>query len=202
MNLPDNLKIKDLKYIGEGNQGTVYLIDPLRCIKVYKKNKFFKGELAVLQQTKGEPRFPELYEWGDNYMIREYIPGVDLETHLKDNPLTEALSSQLLDIYETFKRVRFKRLDTRLTHIIITSSGELRIIDPTNAMNKESSYPKNLLSGLEHLGHKKKFLEHVKKTNPPLFENWNGSHKKDHKRHTKHKDVDFLDKMLSQIFEN
>jgi predicted Ser/Thr protein kinase len=169
MSLPDNLKKSDLTYIGEGNQGIVYLIDQFRCIKVYKKTKYFARELSVLRKTKGEPRFPKLYDWGDKYIIREYIPGTDLETYLKNNTLTKAISRQLLDIIESFKRLRFKRIDTRLTHIIITPKQELRIIDPTNAMNKAQSYPKNLLAGLDNMGLKRIFLENANQTNSNIF---------------------------------
>jgi predicted Ser/Thr protein kinase len=205
MALPDNLNIADLKLVGEGNQGIVYLIDQTRCLKVYKRSKFFARELSVLQKTKGEPRFPALYSWGDKYMIREYIPGIDLETYLKKNTLTEAISRQLLEIIETLKRLRFKRLDTRLAHIIITPNKELRIIDPTNAMNKSRSHPERLLAGLENLGFKEIFLEHAQKINPALAEKWGGggdkrkSVKEDHHRHEKHKLS--LENLVYNLFE-
>lgn len=200
MNLPSNLRIDDLALIGEGNQGIVYLIDPSRCIKVYKRSKFLKRELSVLKRAKGEPKFPALYEWGDKYIIREYISGVDLETYLKNNPLTEALSRQLLELYETFKRLRFKRLDTRLAHIIITPNEQLKIIDPTNAMNKKSSYPRKLLAGLDNLGLKKVFLEHTANINSSLYEKWSGHHKKDH--HKQKTPEEFIDNFLYNLFNN
>ena len=204
MGLPDNLKTTDLTVVGEGNQGIVYLIDQHRCLKVYKKSKYFARELSVLQKTKGEPRFPELYKWGDKYMIREYIPGVDLETYLKDNPLTENISCQLLEIIESFKRLRFKNLDTRLAHILITPSEELKLIDPTNAMHRERSYPKSLLAGLDHLGLKQTFLEQARKINPSLNEKWSGSAKTksikpSHHQHKKHHKS--FENFLYNIFE-
>ena len=186
MALPDNLRIADLQKVGEGEQGIVYLIDPGRCIKVYKKSKYYDRELAVLQRTAGEPRFPKLFKWGHNYIIREYIPGIDLITYLKTNALTEAISGQLLEVLECFKRLRFRRIDTRLAHIIVTPDIQLRLIDPTNAMNKEQTYPKNLLAGLEELGVKRTFLEHVKKINPQLYERWGGKPEKHSEPSTHH----------------
>jgi predicted Ser/Thr protein kinase len=200
MNLPESIKTAELTFVGEGNQGIVYLIDPLRCIKYYKKSKFFTRELSALQRAKGEAIFPVLYEWGENYIIREYFPGEDLETYLRNNQLTEAISRQLVEIYETFKRLRFKRLDTRLAHVIITPNRQLKIIDPTNAMNKENSFPRKLLASLDNLGLKTIFLEHTAEINSSLYEKWSNTRKRDHDKHKKPEE--FVDNFLYNLFNN
>ena len=71
MDLPEKLKSLDLELIGSGKQGHVYHIFDKLCVKVYKKEKYFKRELKTLKLGQDSPFFPRLYEWGDYYIIRE-----------------------------------------------------------------------------------------------------------------------------------
>ena len=166
------LQLEKLRLIGEGAQGIVYLIDAGSCVKIYKKKKFFQRELACLQKGRGEAIFPKVHEWGDNMIIREYIPGVPLSEYLKSHEATPGIFLQLLQIYQTLERLRFKRLDTRLDHIIITHQGKLRLIDPTNLMNDHETYPRRMLTGLERAGCKTTFLKFVAEKEPRLAARW------------------------------
>lgn len=172
MTLPYGLKEGALKMVGEGSQGKVYLIDPWRCIKFYKRKEFLPLELEILLKAKNEPQFPKVYEWGDDYMIREYIPGIGLKEYLRKSPLTEDLSRQLSELFLTFERLDFKRLDTRMAHLIVTPEGRIKAIDPANAMRKQGSFPKKFLSQLDDLKYKKTFLKHLQVINPTLYERW------------------------------
>lgn len=169
----DGLNVENLKYVGEGSQGKVYLIDENRCLKLYKKIKYLPLELANLQRAEKESTlFPKVYSWGKDYMIREYIKGIRLDEYLKKHPLTETISYQLVGIIKDFKRLGFKRLDNRLNNIIITPKGKLRPIDPTGVMQYSQSYPKHMLSQLKKLGLRKRFLEQVKKIDKKLHKEW------------------------------
>lgn len=172
MPLPKNLKLTDLILAGEGAQGKVYLLDDHRCVKVYYKSKYFYRELASLKRAAAEPTFPRLYEWDNNYIIREFIPGMELNRYLENYPLTKDLAAQLLEIYHAFKRLGFKRLDSRIDHIIITPEHKLRLIDPTNAMKHTELHPNRLLTGLAAKGYRERFLEYVKQLDPDLWSAW------------------------------
>ena len=112
MNLPYGLREEVLQFVGKGSQGRVYLIDPLRCIKVYKRNEFLALELEILLKAQYESQFPKVYEWGDGYMIREYFPGIGMKEYLRKNSLTEDLSRQIVELFRAFERLGFNRLDT------------------------------------------------------------------------------------------
>lgn len=172
MNLPNGIQKKNLKLLGEGVQGKVYRIDDSRCVKIFKRPECLPRELDNLRMAAHEPQFPKVYEWGKDYIIREYIEGIELGLYLQKSPLTESISSQLVDLLQAFERLQFKRIDTQLKNVIITSKGQLRPIDFVNAMKKKQSYPKLLLSQLKKINMKETFLKHVKRINKELFYKW------------------------------
>lgn len=173
MTLPYNLQKETLPLVGEGSQGKVYLIDPYRCIKIYHRPEFLRLELEILLKAHNVPQFPKVYEWGDNYMIREYIPGAGLKDYLRENPLTEDLSRQIAELFLAFERLGFHRLDTRMAHVLVTPEGWIKAIDPANAMRKSGAYPKKFFKQLAKLGWKDTFFKHLKVINPVLYERWN-----------------------------
>jgi predicted Ser/Thr protein kinase len=172
MTLPYGLKEENLQFIGKGSQGRVYLLDPQRCIKIYHRQEFLPLELEILLKAKDEPRFPRVYEWGEDYMIREYIPGISLGEYLRRNPLTLDMSRQIADLFSAFERLGFNRLDTRMAHVLVTPEGQIKAIDPANAMRKQGPYPKKFLSQLSDLKCKKTFLKHLQEIAPALYERW------------------------------
>ena len=172
MMLPYGLREDALALVDAGSQGTVYRIDQTRCIKVYHRPESLALELEVLLKARHEPQFPKVYEWGPDYMIREYIPGISLKEHLREHPLTENISRQIIELFQAFGRLGFRRMDTRMAHVLITPDGLIKAIDPANAMRKTGSYPRKFLSQLDDLKCKKTFLGHLRTANPSLYENW------------------------------
>lgn len=164
--------VEGLQCIGEGGQGKVYRINADRCVKIYRKEKYCMRELAALRRGEDEPVFPRVYEWGRNYLIREYIEGSPLSDHLKTHPLTPAISRQLLDIFHLLERLRFSRLDSRLDHFLIQPDGRLRLIDPTNMIHKKEKFPRRMLAGLKTLGCRKDFFKQIAAIEPRLAESW------------------------------
>ncbi|HEX2955076.1 MAG TPA: hypothetical protein VHR47_13985 [Bacillota bacterium] len=172
MSLPGSIRLKSLTKIGEGIQGKVYLIDAERCVKIYKKTKYFHRELECLKMGAGEAFFPKIIEVGDEFIIREYIPGLELNKHLKNHPLTATIAQQLLDLFHCLERLHFRRLDVRLDHIILTPEGNLRLIDPANLMHMREDYPKRMLKGLDEVGCRDEFLAYVDVREPKLAMLW------------------------------
>ncbi|AZR73172.1 hypothetical protein BBF96_07100 [Anoxybacter fermentans] len=172
MKLPIKFRSLNLEMIGSGSQGIVYKIDDNRCIKIYKKKKYFKRELKCLQRGQQSPFFPEIFEWGKYYIIREYIKGTPLNQHLKLNPMTLALSKKIIKLLRTFKNLGFRSIDMHPRHIFITHNLEIKIIDPTNMMLHHRTFPRKLFSELEKLGQKKIFLQFVKTFDPEIYHHW------------------------------
>jgi len=171
--LPEGVEIAALEFVGAGSQGEIYRIDRDRCIKVYNAKKYFRRELANLRKGEGDPLIPKVFAWGKYYIIREYVDGISLSSYFKkERPMTAKLSLKLIELWETFKRLGYKRLDMRLPHIYLTPGGGMKIIDPTNVMNNRREYPRKLLSGLERYGVKETFLDHVRQLRPDIYNRW------------------------------
>jgi predicted Ser/Thr protein kinase len=166
------LQEETLSLVGEGSQGKVYLTEPGRCIKIYHRPEFLPLELDILLKAQGEPQFPKVFEWSEHYMIREHIPGIGLKDYLLNNPLTYDLSRQLAELFLAFERLGFQRMDTRMAHVLVTPQGQIKAIDPANAMRKTGAYPKKFLKQLAKLGWKDTFLQHLKTINPTYYEQW------------------------------
>ncbi len=161
-----------LEFIGKGIHGRVYRINSNTCIKIFERREFFNKELETLRMVQNDPHFPRLYSYGDKFIVREYIEGIELDKYLLKNPLTPEISRKLLDLYAAIERAGFSRVDTMLFHVFITSEGDFKMIDTARVMKEKCSYPKLILKGLKELGLKDEFLSHVKQIRPDLHENW------------------------------
>ena len=167
-----SIEITGLPLIGEGHHGKVYRLDNARCIKIYEKKSFMLMELKVLKHSERFPYFPKVYEYKDNYMIREYFEGPNLWQFIQQNGLSENLAVKILEIIDSFVELRYSKLDCHLHHIIVTDEGCLKVIDPTTLMSGKSSYPRALLEKLSQLGLKQTFLNYVETYRPHYYEHW------------------------------
>lgn len=166
------LNIKNLQLLGCGTQGKVYKIDSQRCIKIFKRKQDCKDEFETLTIAQIDWHFPRLYQYGENYIIRECINGVELDKYLSEHPLTPNISNKIIELYEAMIKVGYNRLDSAIFHIFITPSGNLKLIDTAKAMKKTAIYPHLIISGLTKLGYKTQFLSFVKNTRPDIFNKW------------------------------
>lgn len=164
--------VEKLEVLGQGTQGKVYKIDSKTCIKIFKNPDSCKKEIKTLKMAQEDPHFPKLYDYGNRYIIRECIHGVELDKYLMHNPLTKEISLKIIDVYEALGRVGYKRQDIMLFHIFMTSCSYFRIIDTARAMKGKTSYPKRILEQLEKLGYKNEFLSYVNQERPDLYSKW------------------------------
>jgi predicted Ser/Thr protein kinase len=173
---------RDLEFIGKGTQGSVYKIDSQRCVKIFKSSKDCREELKTLLMAQSNMHFPRLYEYGENFIIREYVEGIELNEFLSKQKLTPQISSKLVELYEAIVKVGFSRHDAAIFHIFVTPLGELKLIDTAKSMRKKSSIPNLLISGLEELGHKEDFFNFLKNNRPDLYNKWMHYSKKKYKK--------------------
>jgi predicted Ser/Thr protein kinase len=159
-----------LQYIGKGMHGTVYKIDEQKCIKIFKKKSTCEKEIETLAMAQGNNFFPKMFDFGEKYIVREFIEGIELDKYLKTNPLTIELSERLINIYETLGQIGYRRQDTALLHIFINTNKDLRLIDTAKAMCKSTKYPSIILNDLKLLGMLNTFLDHVKQLRPDLHD--------------------------------
>lgn len=170
--LYEGINLKDLIILGQGYQGKVYKIDSEKCIKIFKKREVCFDEIETLVMAQKDNHFPKLYSFGDDYIIREYIDGIELDKYLLKNELTPTICKNIIDIYKAMDSVGFRRLDCALFHIFITTSHEFKVIDTARCMKKQTTYPSIILSDLKPLGYKDIFLSYVKEHEIELYNNW------------------------------
>lgn len=167
-----NINIRNLEFIGKGTEGDVYKINSQRCIKIFKSKKTCKDEINALLMAQSDAHFPKIYEYGSNYIIREYINGIELNEFLSKQNLTPGLSNKLIELYESMVKVGYRRHDAAIFHIFVLPSGELKLIDTAKVMRKKSLIPNLLISGLEDIGCKEVFFEFLKSNKPDLYKQW------------------------------
>ncbi|OCA97218.1 hypothetical protein BGS1_04675 [Clostridium beijerinckii] len=119
-----------------------------------------------------DSHFPKLYTFGENYIVREYIKGIELDKFLSTNPLNENISQGIIELYESMNSVGYRRLDAAPFHIFLTTSNKIKLIDTARAMKKKVIYPALIIKGLDDFGYKKEFLNYVKCNKPELYEKW------------------------------
>lgn len=171
--------LNGLKLLGKGTQGRVYDAGNGRCIKIFRRKRAYREELFALKLAQGDPHFPKLYSWGEKYIIRERIDGMELDEYLASHGLSPKLTEEILELFDAMCRIGYRRLDSALFHLFVTSGGRVRLIDSARAMRRSEAYPVRLLGGLERLGFKEMFLKQVNDTKPELYQKWSKTSKND-----------------------
>lgn len=165
-------------FIGKGAQGIVYKISPDQCVKVYKRPEDTLTESEALKILQGTDIVPKLYEVGPNYIVMEYLEGTTVkEFLLSERVITKDLTKKILLLLKEMQRLKIPRVDARLKNMILTSKGELKVIDHVNSFKKTYTTPELLMNGLRKQGLLVSFLEQVKELDPESYEQWKGAAK-------------------------
>ncbi|WP_066256216.1 RIO1 family regulatory kinase/ATPase [Neobacillus drentensis] len=168
--------IRDLSsytMIGRGADGSIFQLTPEKCVKIFVNEDTQKKELNALQLGQSSPIIPKLYEYGENYIVMEFVKGSNLKHLLrKEKKLSEEIVGKVLSMLDEMKAVGFKRLDIEVRHIFFNEQREIKVIDLKRAFNTDRSVPTKLLSGLSKLGFLKEFLDHVSRLSPAKYEEW------------------------------
>lgn len=173
-----DIDLRDCKFLGEGHNGCVYLMPDGRVIKIFKERKCCKNEYYILKSVNGSPRFPKVYSYGDNYIIREYVGGTCAREYIKEKGMTKTLAQNLIALVEEFRKLRFTKLDIRCRDLYVQEDESLIVIDPKASYTRKMDFPRHLAKGLRKLGVLDVFLEYVKALRHDLYEVWTAKLKK------------------------
>ncbi|MGG2014774.1 AarF/UbiB family protein [Bacillus sp. S10(2024)] len=165
--------IEKYKLIGSGKDGEVYQLNDNKCVKIYYLEETRKKELKALAIGQSSPIIPRLYEYGENYIVMEYIRGISLARHLKrEKKITEELTGKILIMLSELKKLGFTRWDTEVRHVLINEKGQLKVIDHKRAFTLNRKTPIKLLMGFEKLGLAEDFLKDVRNIQPSVYKTW------------------------------
>jgi serine/threonine protein kinase len=172
MKLNHLIQIQECKFLGAGAEGSVYLTKDGLAIKAFKKIKNAKDEEEILNSTKDSPFFPKCIVRASNIIIREYVEGENLFEYISKYGLSYKLSKEIIDLIEDFKRLNFKRLNIRNTHIFVNQEGTIKVIDPRKPFTKITPYPRDIIEILIKAHVFDKFLQYLLKYKPELLSFW------------------------------
>lgn len=160
------------KFLGRGHSGSVYLMPNGNVIKIFKSEESCINEYLILQSVRGNAHFPTAHECRGNCMIREYVPGICVTEYIKAHGLTKKLALNLISLIEDFKRLGFKKLDMRCSHIFVQPDESVRVIDPRNHYTQYTPYPAHLFRNLKGLKVFDQFSAILKDYSPDLYNSW------------------------------
>ncbi|BDB00987.1 protein kinase [Clostridium botulinum] len=160
------------EFLGSGHNGIVYLLPDKKVIKIFKEKKVCKKEREILQKTNNSKYFPKVYDYGEYFILREYIRGERLDHYIKQNGINKRLTHNIIKLIKEFERLKFKKLDIRCKDIYVDKKYKLRIIDPKNNYSKTVVYPRHLMKGLNKLKVLDDFLTQVEREEPKYYNLW------------------------------
>jgi putative serine/threonine protein kinase len=167
---------KDLEafeMIGDGKDGEIYKVAEDKVVKYFFKEETHLRELEAMKIGQTSAIMPRLYEFGDNYIVMEFVQGISLARHMKRHGhIDEEMTKKILFVLEEFKRLGFTRWDTEVRHMLMDENGEFKVIDHKRAFTSDSPVPTKLLKGMKKFGLTGEFLENVKNLNPELHDAW------------------------------
>lgn len=145
-------KYEIIKLLGNGNMGSVYLVNDVNlnksfAMKYVDKNSFYnsievesiRNECTILNNI-NDRRFPYVVDFIDNNdycaLVMEYIEGISFNKYLRENvpisiDLVNDFMNQLCDIFQylhSFNPPIVYR-DLKPSNIMLTSDNQLKLID-------------------------------------------------------------------------
>ncbi|MCS4523042.1 protein kinase [Clostridium botulinum] len=159
------------EFLGSGHNGIVYLLPDKKVIKIFKEKRYVKRK-RNFTKTNNSKYFPKVYDYGEYFILREYIRGERLDHYIKQNGINKRLTHNIIKLIKEFERLKFKKLDIRCKDIYVDKKYKLRIIDPKNNYSKTVVYPRHLMKGLNKLKVLDDFLIHVEKEEPKYYDLW------------------------------
>ncbi|GGE72104.1 AarF/UbiB family protein [Priestia taiwanensis] len=165
--------VKQYPLIGDGKDGEVYQLETNICVKYFFLEETQRKELEAMQAGQSSKVIPKLYEYGTNYIVMEYVHGVSLARHLKnERNISPELTAKIVTMLNELRRIGFKRLDTEVRHVLISNDGQLKVIDHKRAFSSYNEAPTKLMTGMKKLGVMDKFLDHVKSIDSSAYDSW------------------------------
>ncbi|WP_040194344.1 protein kinase [Clostridium culturomicium] len=164
--------IKASKFLGKGNNGVVYRIDEQKIIKVFNEEKVCRTELSILKASSKCAAFPQVYGYGDFYIIRDFVEGIRLDKYLNKNPINREIVQSIVDLIMDFKKLHYKKLDIRCKDLYVQEDFTLRVIDPKNNYSKTVNYPRHLMKGIFKRNQIGFFFFYLQQIDKELYEKW------------------------------
>jgi predicted Ser/Thr protein kinase len=166
------LDVKECRFLGKGKEGAVYLTPEGYALKIFYNKKKAEDEADLLEKVNGSRFFPKVLFIANNMVLRNYVEGDNLSEYIKNKGLSYNLSTEIINLIEEFKHLKFTRLDIRDAHIFVNKNERIQVIDPRKVFIKKTPYPKEIIKILVKLNVFDEFLKHLLDYEPKLIRYW------------------------------
>ena len=163
---------REAEFLGQGNNGIVYKVPENKVIKLFYEEKVWYDEAYILTRTKKSAFFPKLYEKGRFYIVREMVEGIQLDKYIKKNGLNFELTKNIYEMLEEFKRLKFKKIDSRCKDIYVSNDLRIKLIDPKKYYRRNIEFPRHLMKGFLKLEVLNDFYIYMKQINEGKTKEW------------------------------
>lgn len=170
--------VRTSEFLGKGNNGVVYRIDPKTIIKIFNEKKVCLKEHNILAASSSCSSFPAVYDFGDYYIVREFVDGVRLDKYLDEHPLNKTMVKSIVNLIADFKKLEYKKLDIRCKDLYVQDDYSLKVIDPKNNYNKEMDFPRHLMKGIYKRDRIGEFFYYLYGIDIALYDEWRKKFKK------------------------
>ncbi|GIM27670.1 hypothetical protein CPJCM30710_03360 [Clostridium polyendosporum] len=179
-NFSDELEklFKKAEFLGEGHNGIVYLLPENKIIKFFRDKEICADEYYILYKAQGSIFFPKVYEYGEYYIVRDYVGGIRLDKYVERKGLDSYLCKALVEMLDEFTKLGFTKIDIRCRDIYVQDNKSIIVIDPKNNFDKKVKYPRHLMKGLNKLGVLQIFLSYIKEKDKSKYGAWKYSMEK------------------------
>lgn len=169
--------IRKADYLGKGNNGVVYRINDRTIIKIFNEKKVCQKEKEILIASQKCSNFPKVFEYGEYYIVREFVDGIRLDKYLRHNCLNKTIVMNLVNLINRFKELNYKKLDIRCKDLYIQEDYSLKIIDPKNNYDRVEDYPRHLMKGIFKRGRIGEFFYYLWGIDEELYKLWSSKFK-------------------------
>ena len=163
---------REAEFLGQGNNGIVYKVPENKVIKLFYEEKVWYDEAYILTRTKRSAFFPKLYEKGRFYIVREMVEGIQLDKYIKKNGLNFELTKNIYEMLEEFKRLKYKKIDSRCKDIYVSNDLKIKLIDPKKYYRRNIEFPRHLMKGFLKLEVLNDFYIYMKQINEEKTREW------------------------------
>ncbi|MEH7385240.1 hypothetical protein V7147_07505 [Bacillus sp. JJ1521] len=159
----------DLPLLFRHNKYAVFQLDTKRCIKIFTKEGYAEKEYTNLRLGADKGISPEVYGWGEKFLVTENIGDTNARKHVELHGITRELTEKLIQLLRMINEEGFMT-NHALEDIIILPDGTLKVMKLKKNLISKPSFPKKIIKGL---GEKAPmFLQLVFEVDKSLFEEW------------------------------
>ncbi|MEG1255673.1 protein kinase [Clostridium sp.] len=164
--------IKSSEFLGKGNNGVVYQINSNTIIKIFNDEDVCKTEYEILKASSKCSSFPQVFDYGDYFIIREFVDGIRMDKYLNHNPLNQKLVQSIVDLIKDFDRLKYKKLDIRCKDLYVQNDFSIKVIDPKDNFDRYMPYPRHLMKGIYKRDSLGEFFYYLYNIDNKLYESW------------------------------